>query len=74
MKIWTLWRRDENDTDTMPWIVSSYDEYTAEEHDGVPYFYANERQDGDRELIVEVPDEAVRALFMPPTVKAKVAK
>ena len=71
MKIWTLWRQS-GDSDEMPWLVSSYDEYTAEEHNGEPDSYAEAKKPGDREMIIVVPELDVRALFYPPTVKGKV--
>lgn len=72
MKLYTLWRYNTGEGD-MPWMVESYDEYTAEEHGGEPRFYTDAREPGDRELVVEIPESAVMAMFATPApVKGKV--
>lgn len=71
MKITTLWERGaEGD---MPWLVSAYDEYTEEEHNGEPEFFRKERlaDPKRRVLIIEVPDQAVTKLFQTPKVQGK---
>lgn len=71
MKIWTLWHRgDENDA---PWIVDAVDEYTLENHGDFPPDYGTRRADPlIRELIIDVPEDKVRALFEAPAVQATV--
>lgn len=71
MKIYTLWA-DSGDETSMPWMVSSYDEYTADEHGGTPDWFEKELKEHPRGrvLILEVPDRAVLDLFKAPTVKA----
>ena len=73
MIIWTLWH--EGDDGDAPWIVNAVDEYTIDNNCEFPPEYLKKREDIHvRELIIEVPEDAVRALFGPPTVKATVVK
>lgn len=77
MKIFTLWHRgDENNVgEDAPWIVDAVDEYTIENHSGFPPAYVKKRAlEEHRELIIDVPEKAVRALFDSPTVKAVVVE
>ncbi len=71
MKIWTLWHR--GDELTMPWLLDAYDEYTLEENGEVPPNY-RAKLDGKgedlRELVIEIPEGVVRALFEPKVIKA----
>lgn len=73
MLIHTLWHAgDDNDA---PWIVDAVDEYTIDNNCEFPPDYQAKRQDVHvRELIIDVPEDAVRALFKAPAVKAKVVK
>lgn len=71
MKVFTLWHQgDEGD---LPWIVDAVDEITIENNCEFPPDYRAKRDDIHvRELVIDVPEDAVRALFDSPTVKAKV--
>lgn len=82
MKITTAWAESEVDGE-MPWLVSAYDEFTQDAWGGgVPDFYteavrkhgpdAEGRGPNVRELIIEIPEAAVRALFEAPVVEAEV--
>ena len=71
MIIYTLWHR--GDDDDVPWIVDAVDEYTVDNNCEFPPDYVRKRDDINvRELIIDVPEDAVRALFDSPGVKAKV--
>jgi len=67
MKIYLLF--NEPDDGMMPWLTDAIDEYSVEECD-FPEEYAKKRKDPrNRELIVEIPDKAVEALFRTPILK-----
>jgi hypothetical protein len=69
--LYTLWHR--GDDDDAPWMVDAVDEYTVDNNCEFPPGYLKHREDIHvRELILDVPEAAVRALFEPPTVKATV--
>ncbi len=70
MMIWTLWE-DPGDGD-MPYLVDAYDEYTKENCGEVPPAYqAKIDEDPKRkELILEISEGAVRALWEPKKIKA----
>lgn len=71
MIIYTLWHAGDDDGD-MPWLVTTIDEYTVDEC-GFPPEYLKKRADPlVRELIIDVPEAAVRGLFDSPVVKATV--
>jgi hypothetical protein len=72
MRLYTLWHQgDEGDA---PWIVDAVDEYTLDNNCEFPPQYLQKRADIHvRELILDVPEDAVRALFASPSVKATVA-
>ena len=73
MRIHTLWHESDAGSGDAPWLVDSVDEYTIEEN-GLPPEYAKKlKEPHHRELIIVVPDDAVRGLFTPPLVKAKVS-
>lgn len=74
MKIRTLWEEGYTRA-SMPWLVASCDEYTEEEHGGIPELYQEEldkRTTHRRELIIEIPDSAVQKLFEAPVIQGKV--
>lgn len=73
MKIRTLWEGEE-DSNNMPWLVAAVDEYTIEEHSGLPDSYVEEMSENRRELVIEVPDAVVLKLFKPPVVKAEIVE
>jgi len=75
MRIYTLWER-ENDKDTeIPWIVAAVDEYTIDNNCEFPKEYLDKRASLNvRELILDIPERAVRELFDSPGVKATVVK
>lgn len=72
MRITTAWAESEVDGE-MPWLISAYDEFTEREWNGTPDFFteACKKYGPDAEgngprvrtLIIEVPEEAVEALF-----------
>jgi hypothetical protein len=71
VRIHTLWHR--GDDDDAPWIVDAVDEYTVDNNCDFPATYAAKRATIEhRELIINVPEKAVRALFDAPEVKATV--
>lgn len=73
MRIYTLWH--EGDEGDAPWIVDAVDEYTIENHGEFPPTYAEKRGMVEhRELIIDVPEKAVRALFDSPEVLATIVK
>ena len=73
MIIYTLWHK--GDDGEAPWIVDAVDEYTVDNNCEFPPTYLKHREDIHvRELILEVPEKDVRALFDAPTVKATVKK
>ena len=72
MQIRTLWEAPVDDNE-LPWLVMACDEYTIDEHGGkLPEFYSKEMKDGRRELVINVPESAVRKLFVAPVVNAEV--
>jgi hypothetical protein len=73
MKIFTLWH--EGDPGDAPWIVDAVDEYTVDNNCEFPPEYVKKRAMVEhRELIIDVPEKAVRALFESPGVAAKVVE
>jgi hypothetical protein len=74
MRVYTLWQREsETDTD-LPWCVDAVDEYTVDENE-LPKSYIEKRNNVHvRELILDIPEKAVRELFDAPVVKAAVVK
>ncbi len=73
MLIYTLWER-ENDKDTdIPWIVEAVDEYTIDNNCEFPADYLKKRESVNvREMVIDVPEDAVRNLFDSAHVKATV--
>jgi hypothetical protein len=71
MRIHTLWEHD--GSDDIPWIVDAVDEYTIEAHNGLPPSYEDKMKKNPalRELVIIVPESAVRGLFTPNVVIAK---
>ena len=70
MRIYTLWATAP--TNSSPWLVAAADGYTVDE-EGFPKGYEDEAVrvvDGNtrRELIIEIPDEAVDELFHVPVI------
>jgi len=73
MRIYTLWHA--GDDDEVPWIVDAVDEYTVDNNGEFPPPYAAKRALPEhRELILDVPEKGVRALFEAPTVKVTVVQ
>jgi hypothetical protein len=74
MRIYTLWH--EGQGGDLPWLVGAVDEYTVDENRGkFPENYAELRaRVYHRELIIDIPQKAVSALFESPEVEAKVVK
>lgn len=73
MRIFTLWHV--GDDGDIPWLVDAVDEYTVDANDGFPPPYAEKRKQPEhRELIIDVPTNAIRALFDSPVVKAEVVE
>lgn len=73
MRIYTLWHQGDNND--APWIIDAVDEYTIDNNCEFPPEYLKKREDIlVRELIIDVPEKAVRELFDSPDVKATVVK
>jgi hypothetical protein len=78
VKITTAWA--DNEPLMVPDLVSAYTEYDFDEWGDVPKPHADAvakaRGEGVevRELVIEVPDEAVEALFATPTVTGTVVE
>lgn len=71
MIIYTLWHR--GDEGELPWIIDAVDGLTVEKNCEFPPEYLKKRANINvRELIIDVPGSALRALFESPAVKAKV--
>jgi hypothetical protein len=80
MKITTAWAESEVDGE-MPWLISAYDEFTEDSWGGVPDFFTDECKergpdaDGNgpriRILVIEIPQDAVEALFDAPVVQGE---
>ncbi len=74
MRIYTLWHEGDDGGET-PWIIDAVDEYTVDNNCEFPPPYCKERANVHvRELIIDVPEDAVRALFNSPSIKATVIK
>lgn len=75
MRIYTLWQREGSGDQDIPWIVDAVDEYTIDNNGEVPAEYLKKRANINvRELVIDIPEAAVRKLFDSPEVKAKVVK
>jgi len=73
MRIYTLWH--EGDDGDFPWIVDAVDQYTIDNNGECPPPYLARRADIQvREMVIDVPEEAVRKLFSPPHVRATIIK
>jgi hypothetical protein len=73
MRIYTLWHK--SDDDSAPWIIAAVDEYTVDNNCEFPSDYRKQRENHlVRELIIDVPEKDVKALFDAPAVKASVVK
>ncbi len=73
MIVFTLWHR--GDDDDAPWITDAVDKLTVDNNGEFPPDYVVKRNDINvRELILDVPEAAVRALFEAPSVKAVVVE
>lgn len=74
MKIYTLWAPGDATGDELPWLVDAVDEYTIDSNGDIPPTYKKHQEEGKgtyRELIIEVPEKAVIAIFAVPTLIAK---
>jgi len=73
MIIYTLWHA--GDDSDAPWLVDAVDEYTVDNLNEFPETYQKARAlVENRELMIDVPEKTVRALFKSPSVTAKVVK
>ncbi len=73
MRVYMLWH--EGDADEVPWIIDVVDQYTIDVDGEFPPPYLERRADiGVREMIVDIPEEAVRALFSAPVIRGLVVK
>lgn len=73
MRVYTLWH--EGDAGEVPWIIDAVDQYTVNNNCEFPPPYLKHRADIHvMELIIDVPEDAVRALFSAPSVRATVIK
>lgn len=83
MRITTAWAESEVDGE-MPWLVSAYDEFTFDSWNGVPDFFTDAvkkagpdtegRGPRVRVLEIEIPQEAVEALFESPVTRGEVVE
>jgi hypothetical protein len=75
MRIYTLWQRESANDTEIPWIVDAVDAYTIDNNCEFPKPYLEKRENIlVRELIIDIPEKAVRDLFDSPDVKATVVK
>jgi hypothetical protein len=74
MIIHTLWHAGEDGD--MPWIVDAVDEYTLDANGGefTPEYLKKRADPSVRELLIDIPEKDVRALFDPPVVKATIVR
>lgn len=74
MQIRTIWSTEGCDDGDMPWLKAAVDEYTIDSLGGtLPDDYKAALEDKDtRELIISIPEKAVRDLFTPPFILGKV--
>ena len=71
MIIHSLWHA--GDDGHVPYLIDAVDEYTVDNNDAFPPEYLKRRANPlVRELIIDIPEKDVRALFDPPVVKATV--
>lgn len=64
----------DNDPDLMPAVLAACDEYTEDAWGGTPDFFEDAMKTDPgrtRELIITIPEAAVRRLFEVPTVSAQ---
>ena len=74
MRVYTLWHAGDDDGE-IPWILNAVDQYTVDNNCEFPPPYLRARADIQvREMIIDIPEDAVRALFRAPSVKATVIK
>jgi hypothetical protein len=74
MRIFTLWHEDDDDGE-MPWIINAVDQYTLDSNGEFPPPYLKHRANMHvRELIIDIPENAVRALFRAPSIAGAVIK
>jgi hypothetical protein len=70
VRIYTLWQHAGEDA---PYIIDAVDEFTIDNNCEFPPNYVKKRNDVlVRELVIDVPESAVRGLFESPGVKATV--
>ena len=73
MRVYTLWHA--GDDGDVPWILNAVDQYTIDNNCEFPPPYLKHRADTQvREMIIDIPEDAVRALFSAPSVRATVIK
>jgi hypothetical protein len=73
MRVFTLWH--EGDAGEIPWILAAVDQYTIDNNCEFPPPYLKHRADIHvREMIIDIPEVAVRALFSAPSVRGTVIR
>jgi len=73
MRIHTLWHASDPGSGDMPWLTDAVDEYTIEDNGDLPPDYKKKRADPlVRELIINIPEQAVRDLFESPEIEGVV--
>lgn len=73
MRVYTLWHA--GDDGEIPWLLNAVDQYTVDSNGEFPPPYLKHRADAQvQEMIIDIPEDAVRALFSAPTVRATVIK
>lgn len=70
MRIFTLWH--EGADGEVPWIVSAVDQHSVEDCEFPPSYLKQRADIHVREMIIDIPMDAVRTLFSAPRVKGTV--
>lgn len=75
MNIFTIWEKQKDNDDDMPWLVDMIDEYTVEESGEFPESYIRSKMLPERrEIIITVPDKAILDAFEITAIKGTVVK
>jgi len=72
MIIYTLWQQPQDGD--VPSLLDAMDEYTIDSCDFSPEYKEKRERGNVRELIINVPENAVRTLFDTPVVKATIVE
>jgi hypothetical protein len=72
MRVYTLWHA--GDTGEVPWIINAVDQYTLDNCECPAPYLKHLADIHVRELIIDIPEDAVRRLFSAPSISATVLK